>query len=313
MSWALGLLAWVHFTQGKLEEAEVIAARILREATELGNRWAAAIMRVLLANVNIWRGEPAVALEYTAHAREMFVELNDAWGELQALGPMVLALNASLRSTEAKALVDVMDEVGQRISDSSMRQVPTVLRVAIAVQSGDPAGYEIGARMVEVGDESFMGGEQRTLWGLVQLQHGDVADAVDTLRASRAAAPSRGPAAAASVAYAAALVAAGDADSALEVCTEAEDLVVTFVDQYRLELARGFALHRRGETDAARDAFDRAAAIVDPTTSPLDQFVVRLARAAFDSATSGDGTVPVLEQRSIGWERAFALMAGTPG
>ena len=37
-------------------------------------------MRVLLANVNIWRGEPEVALEYTGEARAMFVELNDAVG-----------------------------------------------------------------------------------------------------------------------------------------------------------------------------------------------------------------------------------------
>jgi hypothetical protein len=89
--------------------------------------------------------------------------------------------------------------------------------------------------------------------------------------------------------------------------------MVTFVDHYRLALARAFALHRRGEKAAARAAFDAASAVVDPTHSPLDQFVVRLARSAFESATAGDGTVPQLEQRSIGWERAFALMAGTPG
>ena len=59
MSWALGLLAWVRFSQGRLEEAAALAERILQEATELGNRWAAAIMRVLLANVSLWRGEPA--------------------------------------------------------------------------------------------------------------------------------------------------------------------------------------------------------------------------------------------------------------
>ncbi len=51
----------------------------------------------------------------------------------------------------------------------------------------------------------------------------------------------------------------------------------------------------------------RAAEIVDATTSPLDQFVVRLARAALDREAPTD------EQRSIGWETAFALMAGTPG
>ena len=69
MSWALGLLAWVRFTQGRLDEAAVLAERILREATELGNRWAAAIMRVLLANVSLWRGEPGTTLEYAERTR----------------------------------------------------------------------------------------------------------------------------------------------------------------------------------------------------------------------------------------------------
>ena len=69
MSWALGLLAWVRFTQGRLDEAAVLAERILRDATELGNRWAAAIMRVLLANVSLWRGEPKVAIDFATEAR----------------------------------------------------------------------------------------------------------------------------------------------------------------------------------------------------------------------------------------------------
>ncbi len=64
LSWALGLLAWVRFTQGRLDEASLLAERILQEATELGNRWAGAIMRVLLANVSFWRGDPVQALEY---------------------------------------------------------------------------------------------------------------------------------------------------------------------------------------------------------------------------------------------------------
>ena len=91
------------------------------------------------------------------------------------------------------------------------------------------------------------------------------------------------------------------------MCAETDDVVVTFVDRYRLELARGFALHRLGDVAGGRAALDRAAAIVNATHSPLDQFVVRLARSALASEASAD------EQRAIGWERAFALMAGTPG
>jgi tetratricopeptide (TPR) repeat protein len=273
-------------------------------------------MRVLLANVSIWRGEPDTALEYTTKARAMFEELGDAWGQLQAIGPMVLALNATMRPTEARALVDVADRVGERVSDVAMQQIPTVLRVAILIQAGDPQAYPAAERMAaelsRMGDR-FLGDEQRTLWGLAQLQHGDVSAAVETLQEAVKIASTRGPAAAASVAYAAALVAAGDAEQALQLCADTEELVVTFVDHYRLELARAFALHRAGDTDGARAAFQRAASVVDPTHSRLDQFVVRLARAAFESASAGTGTAPPLEQRSIGWERAFALMAGTPG
>jgi Flp pilus assembly protein TadD len=156
-------------------------------------------------------------------------------------------------------------------------------------------------------DERMMSDEQQTLWGLAQLQRGDVDRSIETLTTTRENATNRGPIAAADVALAAALVAGGRTEDALTVCTEADELVVTFVDRYRLELARGFALHRAGDPPGATAALDRAAAIVGATTSVLDQFVVRLARAALDREA------PVDEQRSIGWETAFALMAGTPG
>ena len=310
MSWALGLLAWVQFSQGRLDEAAALAERIFQDATELGNRWAAAIMRVLLANVALWRGQPVDAIDYSAEARAVFQELGDPWGELQAVGPAALALNACLRTTEARAMVDAAEVVARRVPDQSMRQLATVLRVQLSIQIGDPEAHELAGAMFEElsrVDDRFLSDERGTLWGLAQLQHGDVVGAVETLRRARAASTNRGPEAAADVAFAAALVAGDEAEEALEICDEAAELVVTFVDRYRLELARGFALHRTGDVSGAHAALDRAAAVVNATSSPLDQFVVRLARAALDSAAPAD------EQRAIGWETAFALMAGTPG
>jgi len=310
MSWALGLLAWVRFTQGRLDEAAVLAEQILQEATELGNRWAAGIMRVLLANVALWRGEPTETLEYAIAARTVFQELNDPWGELQSIGPLALGLNAQLRTTEARAMVEAGLEVASRVPDLSMNQMPRVMRVAIAIQAGDPEAYPLALSMIEAlskVDARFMTDEQFTMFGLAQLQHGDVTGAVETLQGTHSSANNRGTQAAADVALAAALVAADRAEAALEICAGADELVVTFVDRYRLELARGFARHRSGDEDGARAALDRAAAIVDTTHSPLDQFVVRLARAALDRQAPAD------EQRAIGWETAFALMSGTPG
>ncbi|MGZ4734118.1 MAG: ATP-binding protein [Acidimicrobiia bacterium] len=310
LSWALGLLAWVRFTQGRLDEAAVLAERILQEATELGNRWAAAIMRVLLANVALWRGEPAQTIRYATEARAVFQELGDPWGELQSLGPAALALNAQLQPTEAKALIEAGRSVAAQVPDLAMNGLPAILRVAVAIQTGDPEAYALASDLIDgvrQTDEQFLTDEQYTLWGLAQLQHGDVDGSVETLRATRSKAVNRGPVAAADVALAAALVADGQPDEALEVCAEADDLVVTYVDRYRLDLARGFALHRIGDTAGGAMSLDRAAALVKATHSPLDQFIVRLARAALDRKAPED------EQRSIGWETAFALMAGTPG
>ncbi len=310
MSWALGLLAWVRFTQGRLEEAADLGDRILREATELGNQWAAGMMRLLLANVSLWRGEPGGTLEYATEARATFQELHDPWGELQAMGPIALALNAQLHPTEARAMVEAGIDLAARVPDLSVNQLPNVLRVAVAVQAGDPEAHALAERMIEGvtrEDTRFLTDEQFTMLGLAQLQGGDVSTAVATLEGTHGSSNNRGTQAAADVALAAALVAADRSPEALEICAEADELVVTFVDRYRLELARGFALHRTGDTEGGRAALDRAAAIVEATRSPLDQFIVRLARAALDRQAPAD------EQRSIGWETVFALMAGIPG
>ena len=123
-----------------------------------------------------------------------------------------------------------------------MRQIPAVLRVADRGADRRPGRLR--------GRRADGGRARRELHGRRAAHAVGVHPAaarrrqrrVETLRNSLAEAPSRGPAAAAAVAYAAALVAAGDPDAALDVCRDSEDLVVTFVDRYRLDLAGGFAI-----------------------------------------------------------------------
>lgn len=323
VSWALGLLAWVRFTQGKLDEAQQLAELILREAGELGNRWAGGIMHVLLANIAVWRGEPTVAIQAAGAARLVFQELADAWGELQSITPLVIAHIALGRVDEAENLLDDLAVVGERIADSAMRALPDLLRAMVAVQVGAPDALELARRAVQ-GDadhDTFVTSEQQTVLGLAELQAGAVGQALERLVQARANATSRGPDAAASVACAAALVAAGRATEALVVCTETEAHAVTYVDRYRLEVARAFALARTGDLGGADDAIGRAAAIVDATESRLDQLLVRIARSALwgtssraeAAAAEALHLADALGVRPVGWERAFALMAGTPG
>ena len=57
LGWAYGLLAFVRYNQGRLDEAATLAEHIAIEGAETGNRWAVGMMSVLLANVDMWRGQ----------------------------------------------------------------------------------------------------------------------------------------------------------------------------------------------------------------------------------------------------------------
>jgi len=127
VAWTLGLLGWVRFTQNKLEEASEVD-RALREADA---------------------------------AREVFLELGDAWSELQSVTSMILALNAQGRRSAAEAMLDVADAIAVRLADSGMRNIPRILRVMIHAQKGDPEALplieavnaELGKNAAVVTDE----------------------------------------------------------------------------------------------------------------------------------------------------------------
>jgi class 3 adenylate cyclase/tetratricopeptide (TPR) repeat protein len=322
VSWALGLLAWVRYTQGRIDEAERLADRTLKESHELGNRWASAIMRVLKANIDLWRGRALVAAAEAGEAREVFRELGDPWGELQALAPLVLAANVTGQSAEARALVDDAAVIAASVSDRGLGSLPAVLQVAISVQAGEAdALARACTQLGDLTEETFVSDERRVLLGLARLQHGDIGESLEMLQSARRTLATKGASAAACAALVGALLAAGEVGEALSVCDEGDALAVTYADRYRLELGRAFALRRLGDTEAGDQALERAREIVDGTDAVLEQLVVRLAAAAAwapeDRAREAAAEARVLADRHgyapIGWERAFALMAGTPG
>ena len=56
LGWAYGLLAFVRYNQGRLEEAAALAEHIAIDGRETGNRWVVGMMSVLIANVRLWTG-----------------------------------------------------------------------------------------------------------------------------------------------------------------------------------------------------------------------------------------------------------------
>lgn len=322
VSWALGLLAWVRFTQGRMEESRELAVRMEQEAKELGNRWAGAMMNVLLANIGVWTGDPESAMEQARAAVEVFRALGDPWGELQAMSPLILAQTLSGHYDRALALIDEIETIGFQVLDFSMTQLPSLIRVAIAVMTGADGAYQLATESLgDLDGKRFINDEQRMLLGLAALQEGKLTIGHDVLSRARSLAFGAGSDVANNVALAIALVATDRADEALALTDEIESALVTYADRFRHALVRAFAFNRRTEAAAVERELTRAKAIVDDTGSVLDQAIVRLAAASIwgasartDAATAaarellaGSGVDPV------GWVRLFAAMTAPAG
>src|SRR3954454_829823 len=281
VSWALGLLAWVRFVQGRMEEARDLAVRMEQEARELGNRWAGAMMNVLLANVSVWTGELTAAREQARAALEVFQGLADPWGETQAMSPLILSYALAAEHAKAAALIDEIETVGYAVIDESMARFPGMVRVGLAVMTGDEKALELAEHLLgDLDGQRFINDEQRMLLGMAHLQHGDVDGALELLSHARALAFGAGSDVAIDVAYALALVAAGRAQEALDLTEVSEPSLVTYLDRFRHALARAFAYARVGDPAASDRALSDAMAIVDATDAVLDRALARLAASA---------------------------------
>ncbi len=320
VAWALGLLAWVRFTQGRIEEARDLAVRMEQESQELGNRWASAMMNVLLANISLWTGDPHTAIEQARSSLEVFRALTDPWGELQAMAPLILAMTVTGRYGKAQALIDEVETVGFQVTDETMSRFPSMVRVAIAALAGDDRAYDLAhTHLGDLGGQRFVNDEQRMLLGLTCLQHGAVEEALDVLGHAREIAFGAGSDAATNVTYAMTLTAAGRADEALKLCTEIEDTLVTYADRWRHGVARAFAAAGVGDQAAADATMTEILDAIDETDATLDRALVRLAAAAMwpddprgiAAQAGARDLLDASEMAVTGWARLFGLLAPT--
>ena len=91
VGWAFGLLAFIEFFERHFDEAESLAGVVRREADERGDEWVVGMMDTLVANLRLWQGQLEDALIHADRARARFKRLNDKFGLLQALAPLVRA------------------------------------------------------------------------------------------------------------------------------------------------------------------------------------------------------------------------------
>jgi len=106
VGWALGLLAFVEFFEGHFDNAEALADIVGKEAELRGDVWAASMMNTLLADLRLWQGNLEEAADLAEKARARFKKINDKFGLVQSLAPLLRAqvglgrLAAGQRSAE---------------------------------------------------------------------------------------------------------------------------------------------------------------------------------------------------------------------
>ncbi|MEI8241594.1 MAG: hypothetical protein WCI22_19450, partial [Actinomycetota bacterium] len=89
VGWAYGLLAFIEFFERRFDEAENLAVTVSREAELRGDEWAAGMMDTLRADLRLWQGRLEEAHDLAEKARTRFKRLNDRFGLVQAMAPLV--------------------------------------------------------------------------------------------------------------------------------------------------------------------------------------------------------------------------------
>ncbi|HEX4903296.1 MAG TPA: adenylate/guanylate cyclase domain-containing protein [Acidimicrobiales bacterium] len=276
ITWSRGLLAWVRFHQGRNEEALALATEVGEDARERGERWGEAMMCVLLSSISLWSGRTDDAVDAARHAVELFEQIDDHIGELQARCGLGRAL---LMSGDVAAGVAELEDAtpreaegeGDGVEQAWMARIATL---ASAVQLGDvDLGIRATAGAVGLGDGDTVGvGDRAAALALHHLQRGDLAAATQVLATAEPGGY---------VASARALVAAvaGDLEATLAAVEDLRRRPHTYLDEAYAGFGQALALVRAGRTLEARSVSTGVIADVDATSDRLSQAIARLVDA----------------------------------
>jgi tetratricopeptide (TPR) repeat protein len=321
--WALGLLGFVRYFQGDLEQAGQIAEKIVPVGRELGDKWALGMSLVLLGSVRLFTGDPMEAITYSTEARDIFGSIADRAGQLMALAPLVRALAATGAIDEALELIRTTD-IHEGVTYGGPDTFAGLLPAAVALQIGDPDMAEralVDKPPPADAPEDFVGrGEELVDRGLIALQRGQVDEAVGWMRRADESAHSDGERAHAHGWLAVSLCTIGRPADALDTAASVANLAAgTYLDLSVCAIAEGFAFFQLQQRPEGERAFAKALGLVDATGDRLNQAVYRLAYGhALDSLGDESAAEVLADARSrlhamgatgSGWDTAYALAA----
>ncbi len=324
LGWAYGLLAFVRYNQGRLDEAAAIAEHISLEGRDTGNRWAVAMMDVLLANVAMWSGRTHECIERSEDAIRSFQEMGDAWGELMVTGTRVRALAEVGRDDDVASCIEHFHVLAQSMPDEGMRTVPILVEACIALQRGEPERAAALLERVHPPEEGDVASaDAHGAIGLARLQLGDADAAIAQLEPPYLAANEDGPRMSLGGRLALAYAAARRVDDARHVIEDLEARAGgTYSDRIFLLWTEALVDTQTG-VENARAGIDAAHAIATTTDARLEHAIAALARSRVldalrdpDAAAAYDDAqrqLAALGMTAPGWHQVFDLaLAGIP-
>lgn len=303
--WALGLLAFVEFFEGDFEEAERLAEIVTVEAQERGDDWAGAMMDTLLADLRLWQGKLEEAHNLAEKARTRFRKLNDRFGLVQALAPLVRTQVAMGRTAAA-----------QRTSEELLALADTAANGPIPLMAAAGAAMHRGAgqsalaltqrAMAQIAESGGRAFETNLVLAIAHAQLGQLDEALAAIEDV----PTHGREHPFTHAATALLMAAtGQPQAAIDHADAVERAHgATYLDQVWAYVAAAGAAAQLGDSDRAELA---AQAAVARAIGVGDVVAIRLATGAYRTVTGQQH--PAHDERTAigdGWLTLLPLVCG---
>lgn len=306
VGWALGLLAFVEFFERNFAEAERLAGLVAAEAAERGDEWAVAMMDTLLADLRLWQGQLEDAHTFAERARVRFRKLNDRFGTIQALAPLVRAQIAMGRAAGAQRTSEELLTMADTMSNGPF----PLMAVAGAAMHRGTAQAALSHAQRAIAEVAAVGGrafEPSVIAALANLQLGRLDDALTAIEAV----PEFGrdhPFARATNA----LIAAASGNPA-EAIAHADAVAglhgATYLDEVFAYIAAASAALQLGDDERARLS---AQAAVARAMAVGDVVAIGLATGMYQAVTGHEH--PAHDTRTAlgeGWITMLALLAAT--
>ena len=303
--WALGLLAFVEFFERNFEEAERLAALVAAEAHERGDDWAGAMMDTLLADLRLWQGQLEEAHSLAERARNRFRKLNDRFGMVQALAPLVRTQVAMGRTAASQRTTEEL----LTLSDTSANGPMPLMAAAGAAMHRGAGHTALALTQRAIGQIAESGGLAFETTVVLAMAHAQLGQLDEALAAIEDV-PAHGRDHPFTHAVAALVMAA--THQPREAITHADAVNhshgATYLDHVWAYVAAAGAYDQLGDTDQAELA---AQAAVARAIAVGDVVAIRLATSAYGAVTGTQH--PAHDERTAigeGWALLVPLVCG---